>query len=259
MTSMSRGKARIGVFVPFTNTNLEADMALMRPEGISFHYARLGGYDLDEIPDAGQMAGLGKSEIDEPLRLLAGTRPDVILYGCTSATLAIGPQFDRDLAESIRDASGAETVTAAGALVNALNTLEVKRIAFASPYVKPLNNDAIAFLSSCGFETVSRADFPEALDNYGQGLITPERVLELGLEADSDTAEAIVLSCTDMRAVEVIEALEGATGKPVISSNQAMLFQALQKLGIASFQAGFGSLFQNLAERTEARETMAVS
>ncbi len=75
----SRGRARIGVLVPFTNTNLEPDMALLRPDGASLHFARLGGYDQDEIPDADQMHGLGAADLDEPLRLLQGVRPDVIL------------------------------------------------------------------------------------------------------------------------------------------------------------------------------------
>lgn len=35
---------RVGVLVPFTNTNLEADLELMRPPGLRFHYHRLGGY-----------------------------------------------------------------------------------------------------------------------------------------------------------------------------------------------------------------------
>ncbi len=95
MTTSSRGRARIGVLVPFTNTNLEADLALLGPPGISFHVARLGGYDIDAVPDSRQMAGLGQAPIDEPLRLLAGVRPDLVLYGCTSATLTHGPAFDR--------------------------------------------------------------------------------------------------------------------------------------------------------------------
>lgn len=78
MTTPSRGNGRIGVLVPFTNTNLEPDMALLCPPGVSMHFARLGGYDVDAIPDAGQMAGLGAADLDEPLRLLAGVRPDVI-------------------------------------------------------------------------------------------------------------------------------------------------------------------------------------
>jgi maleate isomerase len=57
MIAMTRGTARIGVLVPSTNTNLEADMALLRPNGISLHFARLRGHDRDEIPDVAQMAG----------------------------------------------------------------------------------------------------------------------------------------------------------------------------------------------------------
>ncbi len=68
----SRGRARIGVLVPFTNTNLEPDFALMCPDGVSLHFARLGGYDEEEIPGAEQMQGLGAADLDEPLRLLAG-------------------------------------------------------------------------------------------------------------------------------------------------------------------------------------------
>ena len=47
--TQSRGRARFGVLVPFTNTNLEPDMVLLRPDGVSPHVARMGGYDQDEI------------------------------------------------------------------------------------------------------------------------------------------------------------------------------------------------------------------
>ena len=244
MTSASRGKARIGVFVPYTNTNLEPDMTMLRPEGVSFHYERLGGYDVDEIPDSEQMGGLASSDIEEPLRLLLGVKPDLIMYGCTSATLAHGADFDRELADRIKLASGAETVTAAGALVFALRNLNAKRIGFASPYVPKLNDDAISFLNDNGIETVSRADVDEVLDNYGQGAMPPDEVIELGLRADSEQAEALVLSCTDMRAVEIIDRLEHATGKPVVTSNQAMMFEAMHRLKIVGPLPGFGKLFE---------------
>lgn len=243
MTS-SRGRARFGVLVPFTNTNLEPDMALLRPDGVSLHFARLGGYDRDEIPDADQMHGLGAADLDEPLHLLQGARPDVILYGCTSATLAHGFAFDRALAERIRAGSGAETVTAAGALAHALGVLGVRRIGFASPYVAQINDMAVRFLSDAGVETVARSEVGEALDNYGQGKLTPQAVYDLGLAADHPEAEALVLSCTDMRSVEVIARLEQAVGKPVISSNQAMMYQAMRFSGIEEALPGYGRLLE---------------
>lgn len=240
----SRGRARFGILVPFTNTNLEPDMTLLCPKGVSLHFARMGGYDQDEIPDADQMHKLGAADLDDPLRLLQGVRPDVILYGCTSATLTHGPAFDRALADRIKADSGAETVTAAGALVHALGTLGVKRIGFASPYVAKINDLAIGFLGECGFETVARSEVTEELDNYGQGNMEPEHVHALGLAADHAEADALVLSCTDMRSVETISRLEQTVGKPVITSNQAMAFQAMQLAGIQDPLPGYGQLLE---------------
>ena len=242
--TQSRGRARFGILVPFTNTNLEPDMTLLRPAGVSMHFARMGGYDQEEIPDADQMHGLGAADLDEPLHLLQGVRPDVILYGCTSATLTHGPAFDRELAERIKADSGAETVTAAGALVHALNTLGVERIGFASPYVAAINDMAVGFLAHSGVETVMRSEVGSDLDNYGQGDLDPQAVFDLGLAADHPKAQAIVLSCTDMRSVEIIARLEQAVGKPVITSNQAMVFQTLQLAGIGEALPGYGHLLE---------------
>ena len=137
-------------------------------------------------------------------------------------------------------------MTAAGALVHALQTIGVKRIGFASPYVPSLNDEAIAFLASEGFETVSRADVEGDLGNEGQGALTPEDVAELAHRANSAEAEAIVLSCTDMRSVEAIDRLETELGKPVITSNQAMMFQTAQLASLGKPPAGFGQLFDRI-------------
>ncbi len=244
MITESRGQARFGVLVPFTNTNLEADLAMLRPAGVSLHFARLGGYDLDAIPDERQMAGLGAAPLDEPLRLIAGVRPDVVLYGCTSATLTHGRAFDRELAARIRDHTGASTVTAAGALVHGLKALGARYIGFASPYVSAINDQAMAYFAEAGFETLNCADIGDPLDNYGQGELTPQEVFDLGLRADHPAAEAIVLSCTDMRSVETIGRLEAALNKPVLSSNQAMVFETLQAIGIGAAEVNCGRLFR---------------
>ncbi|MEM1045497.1 MAG: Asp/Glu racemase [Pseudomonadota bacterium] len=240
----TRGRARIGVLVPFTNSNLEPDLTLLLPVGISFHVARMGGYDEDAIPDETQMQALGTADLDTPLALLAGVRPDVILYGCTSATLTHGPDFDRALATRIEATCGAKTVTAAGALVHALKSLNATKIGFASPYVPAINDRAIGFLAQMGIETVARSEVDAPLGNHEQGALSPDAVFELGLKADSDAAEALVLSCTDMRSVEVVARLEEAVGKPVVCSNQAMVFEALGMLGLREVNDVFGQLFR---------------
>ena len=235
---------KIGVLVPFTNTNIEADMFRMRPEGASIHFTRMGGYDLDLIPDGDQMSTMGETDISEPLRLIAAVSPDVVLYGCTSATLSHGPGFDERLRESIATTTGAFAITAAGALIKTLSNLKVKKIGFASPYVRNVNDLAINFLSEAGFKTVARAEVDKPLNSIEQGALTADDVYELAVQADSPETDAIVLSCTDLRAVEVIERLEAKTGKPVVTSNQAMMFVLSQRFTEYDFEFCPGRIFK---------------
>ncbi len=242
----NRGKARIGVLVPFTNTNLEADMNLMLCPDMSVHFQRMGGYDVDEIPGSDQMAGLGASDISHDLQMIAGARPDIVLYGCTSATLTHGPEFDETLSRDIAKQSGARTFTAAGSLVMALQTLDVTQVGFSSPYVGEINLQAMDFLSLNGITTVKCADVGRELGNYGQGELTPDEVFDLACEADHPQAQAIVLSCTELRAVEVVERIEKALGKPVITSNQAMMFASLKALNVSRDANHPGRIFDLL-------------
>ncbi|WP_050603792.1 Asp/Glu racemase [Ruegeria sp. 6PALISEP08] len=242
----TRTAAKIGVLVPFTNTNLEPDMEMLRPTNTTVHFQRMGGYDVDEIPGANQMAGLGASDISHDLRMISGVRPDVVLYGCTSATLTHGPSFDADLARQIESGSGARSLTAAGSLIAAIKALEVTKVGFSSPYLGEINAQAIAFMAENGFETVHCADVGRELGNYGQGELTPDEVFDLACQADHPDAQVIVLSCTDMRSVEAIERIETALDKPVVTSNQAMIFCLMQALSLPRHDALPGRLFDKL-------------
>ncbi len=246
MTFETRTRAKIGVLVPFTNTNLEPDMELLRPPDCTVHFQRMGGYDVDEIPGSDQMAGLGASDISNDLRMIAGVRPDVVLYGCTSATLTHGPEFDATLAAEIKSGSGAACFTAAGALISAIQTIGAKKVGFSSPYLGEINQQAMGFMAANGIETVKCADVGRELGNYGQGELTPDEVYELALQADHPDAQAIILSCTDMRSVEVISHIEAHLGKPVVTSNQAMMFAVMRGLSIARHAALPGRLFDYL-------------
>jgi maleate cis-trans isomerase len=234
----TRGLARIGVVVPFTNTNLEPDMAMLVPKGVSVHVSRSGGYDADLVPDEKQMQNYSDSHSDEVVDNLRHCRSDVILYGCTSATLAQGPDYDAAFRKGIEARTGIPTITAASALVAALRDLGVARFAFTSPYVASLNDLAVSFIESFGFRCVGRADAPKALGNHDVAELTPEAILAMAERADSDAAEAVVLSCTDLRALEAVAAIERRLGKPVVTSNQAMMVWALQELGIPFESSG---------------------
>lgn len=246
MRDETRTRAKIGVLVPFTNTNLEADMMLMRCPDTTVHFQRMGGYDADEIPGSDQMAGLGASDISHDLRMISGIRPDAVLYGCTSATLTHGSSFDTDLAEKIKAGSGALSFTAAGSLIAAIQTLNATGVGFSSPYLGEVNVQAMAFMADNGIDTVKCADIGRELGNYGQGELSPDEVFDLACEADHGDAQAIVLSCTDMRSVETVERIEAELDKPVVTSNQAMMFCMMKALKLPRHDALPGRLFNHL-------------
>lgn len=242
----TRGLARLGIVVPVTNTNLEPDMAMLAPQGVSLHFTRAGGYDVDEIPDEKQMQAYSDSTPDALIEDLRLCRADVVLYGCTSATLAQGPDYDARFRHRIEALAGVPAVTAASALVEVLQGLGVRRFAFTSPYVATLNDLALAYLESFDMTCVARRDAPEPMSNDAVAAVTPDQIIAIAKALDSDAAEAVVISCTDYRATEAIPALEAALGKPVVTSNQATLLVGLKRLGI---DLGDSPLQQHLATR----------
>ena len=246
MKYSTRGTVRIGVLVPFTNTNLESEMILMCPSEATMHFQRIGGYDADAVPSSDQMAGFGMSSMNHDVRMIAGVKPNAILLGCTSATLTHGPTFDAELTKKIAMQSGSIALTAAGCLVAAIRTISATKIGFASPYTRDLNKHAESYLRENAIETVSRAEIGRELDNWDQGELTPEEVFDLAMHANSDEAQAIVLSCTDLRTIDAIPKIEEKLGKPVISSNQAMMYCAMAKLRLKKRSGLPGRLFDLL-------------
>ncbi len=234
MVGDSRGRGRVGVVVPYTNTNLEPDLNDMRPAGVSLHFTRVAGYAADHLPSTNEMKRMANTPIDAALDLLSAIRPGVVLYGCTSAGLALGLEGDRALAARLSAHCGSRVITAAGAIVEALNDLAISNLAICSPYDGVLSQSTANFFITAGFGVTSTSIPEQDLDSLEQGLISPDEVMGLALEADHENAEAIVIACTDMRAVECIEAIESRLRKPVISSNQALMFAAVNALGITS-------------------------
>ena len=239
-----RGRIRLGVIVPFSNANLEPDMVRMKGEGMSVHFMRAGGYDLNQVPDSEQMRQFADASLEPVLEALCAMRPHGIVYGCTSATLSHGLVYDNQFVARMEAISGVPCVTAAGSLVCALKAVRAQRVAFGSPYTRQLNEEGAAFLDGAGLEVVNVGYIGEDLGNYGQSMLEPAQVFALGEKTDHPDADVVVLSCTDMRAMEVIEALETVLGKPVVTSNQASMYAICRKLSCGAELPG--SLAQHL-------------
>ena len=240
------GKKRIGLLTPAGNTTMEDDFARWMPASVSLHVNRLytGSPDNPDTPQ-GLLTGLQEmgDSVEEPSRSLALAMVDVIAFGCTGATFLNGPGYDQEITARISAAAGGvETVAAAGAVVDALNELGVRRIAVCTPYPEELNERLRFFYTAAGFDIVS---FNHLDDGALQGSTAAarEEALSLALGVDRPEAEAIFISCTAFEgAGEVIDLVEGLIGKPVVTSNQATLWACLRSLGVTEPIAGAGRL-----------------
>jgi maleate cis-trans isomerase len=229
---------RVGLIVPSVNTTIEPEFAWIAPGGISFHAARV-------MLRATTEEGLREmnAEVGAASLLLASISPDVVAYACTSGSFLEGPAGLRRRISDIADVVGCPVVATSAALLDALRALRIERVALATPYLDPINRIEQRFLKEHGIGVVG----VEGLGLSGTAIreVKPEAVIDLALRADRPRAQALFISCTDFRALEVADELEQRLRKPVLTSNQVTLWAILRALGAPPAIAGFGRLLQS--------------
>ena len=221
-SQLNEPRARIGLIIPSVNRMTEPQFNHYAPDGISVHVAR------------GRVAGEPKrtvAELSDEIAHAAGTladaHPDLIVFHCTHTSMKEGADGEARIINLIRSTTGIDALSTSSLVNDAMHALGLKKLVVLSPYLS--NGDIIAYLSAAGFTVVrdvalkckSAADF-EA--------VTPRRWLELAKENDTPDADGIFLSCTNTTQIEAVEAIERELGKPVVNSNQAVLWGCLKRL-----------------------------
>jgi maleate isomerase len=173
--------------------------------------------------------------------ILPGARLDVVAYGCTSASMAIGEEKVFERIRSVRpDAKGTTPITAAFA---AFRAFKARRIGVLTPYRADVNHIVANYIRAAGFDVPVFGSFNEQDDSVVAS-ITPKSILN-GIHAIKDKAEidAVFVSCTSVRLAEAAADIEREIGLPVTSSNHAMAWHALRLAGIGDRLPQWGRLF----------------
>jgi maleate isomerase len=173
-------------------------------------------------------------------RIQPEIKPDVISYCCTSGSIVIGE--DKICAEISRGAPYTKAITLVSGVVAALKQLEVKKLVIGTPYFDEINIVEEKFFQDQGFEVLDIKGLNLG-NNIEFGKITPEYLKQFALSIDQQEADAIFLSCSGIRALDIVEEVETVTGKPVITSNQGQMWHALRTAGITDKINGFGRIF----------------
>jgi len=199
------------------------------------------------VPFSGTTVGAELSKMGDRVIAAADLLPeaewlDCIVYGCTAGSAFIGHDRLGKLIGTVRP--GIPVITPIGAVARALSALNVRKIAVATPYVTSVNAQVADVLSRDGFEIVSGAAF-HTEDGFAMMRMPPESFVEAALAADSHSAEAIFFSCTGIVIAPVIAEIERRSGKPVVTSNQAIAWQCLETVGAEAPSTRYGRLFRH--------------
>lgn len=232
------GRAKIGFVLLPNEQTIEHEMMRMAPDGVGVYFSR--GMMPREISTAA-LARMADTMAETAGRILPDDRLDVICYACTSGTVAVGEA--RAMAELEKGAPGARATTLMTAVKRALNRFGARRLAVGTPYVDELNGRVAAHLVESGFEI---ANFQGLGLNYDHEMtrVAPEFLVEFAHAIDRTDADALLLSCGALRSIEVLDRIERELGKPVVASNQAMIWDCLRLAGVEDRIDGYGRLLR---------------
>lgn len=233
-------RARIGLIVLATDNTIEHEWRRIMTdmEGVALYQSRILN-DAQITPET--LRAMEPRIASATEVILPGAPFDVIAYGCTSATMAIGEEgvFAR-IHEARPDVRCTTPVTAAFAAFRAFGA---KRIGVLTPYRADVNRIVADYIEARGFEVPVFGSFNEENDMIA-ARITPRSVREgvLAVTAKANV-DAVFVSCTSIRLAETAAEIENEIGIPVTSSNHAMAWHALRLAGVTEAMPQWGKLF----------------
>lgn len=212
-------KKRMALLIPHTDTTLEADL---QDSSLSYsvHTERMW---LDDVTRAGEEKMI-MQEMPRALSYLAPVSPDVAVFGCTSASALHGLNGERALVKEISRSLNCPSITAFGAVIDALKLLEPARVALITPYITEVTEKVAFSLIEAGLKVNYWEGMGEASDE-AIGRKDPLEIIHYVTKRRSCLKESdcLLLSCTNLRALACREDLERFLDLPVVTSNNAII------------------------------------
>jgi maleate isomerase len=161
-------------------------------------------------------------------------------YCCTSGSTILGEQHVSDLIQAAHP--GIAVSNPLSALKAACRALGIKRLGLVSPYVAEVTVALKSALEQSGVTIASYGSFEQAEDKT-VARISPHSTLKAMLEIGGGACDGVFASCTNLRAMEIINEAERILNKPVLCSNQVLGWHMLRLSGNDAKPQGFGRLF----------------
>jgi len=222
--------SRVGLIVPSSNSVMEVDFYRRLPADATLHTARM----LLEETTVERESEMLDEHLPVAVRDVGTARPDVVVFGCTSAGALRGNAYEAQLVERIGAETGAEVVSVAASVRAALAAREARRVGVVTPYVEALNEKIRESLEADGFEVVGIRGLG-ITENFTIADVETARIAAFAAESfRADEIDLLFASCTNFRAFDAREAIEEAVGVPAVTSNQAAFEAVLERLATRS-------------------------
>ncbi|HXZ77922.1 MAG TPA: hypothetical protein VEH31_44585 [Streptosporangiaceae bacterium] len=227
---MSARPARVGLMIPSSNTMMEVDFARDLPPGTALHTARMF---MEDTTPAGENRMLDEFALPAA-RDLGTARPDVVVFGCTSAGALRGNDYDAQLCERISGLAGAPVVSTIGAVRAAIQASGAASIGVITPYADELNEKIRASIEADGTHVAAIAGLG-ITDNFAIAEVGHDEIVAFAERALGPLAAGagiglVFASCTNFGAMAARPAIAARLGLPVVTSNQAVLAAAVARL-----------------------------
>ena len=232
-------RGKIGLVVPANNSVIEPELGRVLPEGVSLYATRmLARGDLTE-----EAIHAMEPQADRGVEELMATGVDLIAFADMVTTFVMPHNWNERRTREIARRTGRHCITAATALWAALGALGRRAVSIATPYPRALHARVAPSFRDLGFKVISD-DTADILAMAEVPRRPPQDAYRLARSICHPETEALVILATDFRTFEILDALERDTGRPAISTNQALLWHALRTLGVADRLPGLGTLLR---------------
>jgi maleate isomerase len=232
----------VGVLTPHVAVGPEEELPLMAPGMVATKVERISSGSAGPAAD---LHALTRPPIlDDAAEALASGGVDAIVHASTSSAYAIG--FDDEVAMVSRLSRRVDlpVVATCASAVIALRRFGVERLALVHPpwFDDDLNDLGTAYFRSRGLAVVMSASADLSQDPRR---IEPADVLDWASSHVPDDADGVFIGGNGFRAAGAIEELEAALARPVLESNQVLLWNVIAQTGIGLEVRGYGQLLRS--------------
>jgi maleate isomerase len=230
---------RLGLIALFTDQMVEPALRDMLPSETAFYVRRVAMGSETTTDNLMSLEG----GLEAAANLMPNDQLDVMAFACTSGTIAIGPKAVAGKISVGRP--DVQTTDPLSAALAGFRRLSISSVALLTPYIDHVNEQIVSYIRQQGI-TVPKAGTFNVVAEKDIPYISPRSIVEAASQVDTPSADAVFISCTELRSHVVIDEIERAIGKPIVASNQALAWRALDLAAYGRPVIGYGRLMAML-------------